>query len=672
MKTTFAIIAAAAGLEQVSATFGGIGLNTNFGAFTGAKPFTCPSNSDNKCIEVQIPGYDWSDIPTGDIGNYKGCSFKGWKCVQNPSKRNGPLAARTFGDRAISGTCGYEEDENPVISAGSEIGDFSIQSYHVTTEFDARLEFHYGMPDGSICKHSSPCSKGGSTIVNKQCGGAKTVKVVYPKHQNPPAKKKCGVKIHTIKFDCSKHKTTSVKTSQPPAATSTKPATTTPSNQTSAKTTEKSTVQTYSQPESSKPATTTFVTTYQTTSTVFTTSTQTISSCAPSITNCPLTSGGTTVVTVTVPVSTTICPVTETRTHTKPVETSAKPETTSKVEISSKPAVSSEAQKSSNPVEQSTPVTSHVTTIVTTYQTTSTVFTTSTSTITSCAPTVTNCPIKTGGTAVVTVTIPVSTTVCPVTETQTHTRTKPAQESQKPSSTEKGGVTTTSAGVKPTETLPCPNVVPKCLNSWLHLKKECKDNMDAACYCTSKEFTDNVFNCLYSFGGNDATVSEAISFFQGICAPFINKNPNIATGADTITSIITVTAPPATSVALTTVVVATTVTEPCVTGGTTIPGSSTVRTISTAVTVPQITISTVAPTGGDIPPATQPTPGNSEGSPTEVAPTAGVTTFINTPPVGTGNIPVPTGAPPPVIAGASNLNAGLGMGLAVMAVALAL
>ncbi|KAJ6445253.1 adhesin protein Mad1 [Purpureocillium lavendulum] len=68
-----------------------------------------------------------------------------------------------------------------------------------------------------------------------------------------------------------------------------------------------------------QPTPTTETTTYMTTSTVFTTSVTTITSCAPEIPNCPAKStGGTAVVTVTVPVSTTICPVTEVITKTNP------------------------------------------------------------------------------------------------------------------------------------------------------------------------------------------------------------------------------------------------------------------------------------------------------------------------------------------------------------------
>jgi hypothetical protein len=89
-----------------------------------------------------------------------------------------------------------------------------------------------------------------------------------------------------------------------------------------------------------------------TTSTIYDTKTYTITSCAPTVTNCP--AGH--VTTETVAVATTVCPVTE-------------------------------------------------------QYTVSTVYSTKVHTITSCAPTVTNCPVG----HVTTETVPVSVTVCPVT-----------------------------------------------------------------------------------------------------------------------------------------------------------------------------------------------------------------------------------------------------------------
>lgn len=106
-----------------------------------------------------------------------------------------------------------------------------------------------------------------------------------------------------------------------------------------------------------------------TTSTVYTTSTYTITSCAPSVTDCA--KGR--VVTETIPLYTTVCPVAETALPAKPTTTGG-----------------------------------------TAARTTSTVYTTKTYTITSCAPYVTNCPVG----KVTTEVMAAYTTVCPVEGTE--------------------------------------------------------------------------------------------------------------------------------------------------------------------------------------------------------------------------------------------------------------
>ncbi|KAK4085985.1 CAZyme family GH18 [Purpureocillium lilacinum] len=112
-----------------------------------------------------------------------------------------------------------------------------------------------------------------------------------------------------------------------------------------------------------------------TTSTVYTTTVHTVTKCPPYVTNCP--EGGY-VTTETIPIYTTVCPVTETEAPKPPKPTHTKP--------------SSSAA-----------------------WTTSTVYTTKIHTVTACPPQVTNCPVG----HVTTETIPWYTTVCPVTETET-------------------------------------------------------------------------------------------------------------------------------------------------------------------------------------------------------------------------------------------------------------
>ncbi|KAF4968301.1 hypothetical protein FSARC_4246 [Fusarium sarcochroum] len=417
------------------------------------------------------------------------------------------------------------------------------------------------------------------------------------------------------------------------------------------------------------PEETTFVTTYDSTSTVYTTKVQTITSCGPEVTNCPVTAGTPAVVTETVAVSTTICPVTETRTGDKPGQTKPagdKPEHTKPA--GDKPGKTTEGSKPAH----TTDVPEEETTFVTSYDSTSTVYSTKVQTITSCGPEVTNCPVTAGTPAVVTETVAVSTTICPVTETRTHKAPKPEEtgSDEKPESPK-----------APKDSYDVPDVVPSCLNTFLDYVEDCEDNTDAACYCPSKDFVDNVFQCLYAHAENDDTVAQAVSFFQGICAPYVEKNPGIATGADSVTEHITVTGTTVlTSAHYTTVVVATTVTEPCVTDGTTIEGSSTVKTIETEIVVPEVGFTSGPGGNGPVPaqtaPANVPAAGTqapeAPAAPGAEAPGAGETLITGKPVVGTGGVPVPTSAPGnvPVTAGAARN--GMGIAAAILAVAIAL
>ncbi|RKK60163.1 hypothetical protein BFJ66_g1961 [Fusarium oxysporum f. sp. cepae] len=416
-------------------------------------------------------------------------------------------------------------------------------------------------------------------------------------------------------------------------------------------------------------------TVYDSTSTVYTTEVKTITSCGPEVTNCPVTAGTPAVVTETVAISTTICPVTETLTgdkpgQTKPTEGGDKPgytqpageKPTGDKPTGDKPAKTTEG---SSP-NATTDVPEEHTTIVTSYDSTSTIYSTEVKTITSCGPEVTNCPVTAGTPAVVTETVAVSTTICPVTETITHKAPKP----EKTGSDEKP-----ETPKAPEDGYDVPDVVPSCLNTFLDYVADCKDNTDAACYCPSKDFVDNVFECLYAHAENDDTVAQAVSFFQGICAPYVEKNPGIATGADSVTEHITVTGTTIiTSAHYTTVVVATTITEPVVASGTTVEGSSTVKTIETEIVVPEVGFTSGPAGNGPIPaqtaPATAPAAGTEAPAPGYEAPGAGETLITGKPAVGTGGLPAPTATGVPVTAGAARN--GMGIAAAILAVALAL
>ncbi|RWA13530.1 hypothetical protein EKO27_g1601 [Xylaria grammica] len=341
---------------------------------------------------------------------------------------------------------------------------------------------------------------------------------------------------------------------------------------------------------------------------------------------------------------------------------------------------------------------------VTSYITTSTVFSTSVHTVTSCGPEVPNCPA--GSATVTTVIIPISTTVCPVTETISQpagtstpsaTGSSPATypvstpvESTPIASSSSSPVESTPAGSSvsypvsqtsstpagPVETLPCPGVVPSCLNTWM-FSVGCKDNTESACYCPDNAFVNNIFACLYAHGESDEQISEAVSYFQGICAPFVPTNPGIATGAETITTVLTVT--PTSIASYTTISVIATTVVPCTDDvGEVIPSSSSTVVISTTMTVPQVIFTTYPATGTEsssvavIPgtyPAATPAPttvGVSVPYPTGPA----ITTFTTSPSAGGYPVSTPATTSPIATAGASRMGVGLGfLGAVVMAIA---
>ncbi|KAJ5360244.1 hypothetical protein N7517_009435 [Penicillium concentricum] len=165
--------------------------------------------------------------------------------------------------------------------------------------------------------------------------------------------------------------------------------------------------------------------------------------------------------------------------------------------------------------------------------TTSTVWTTQEFTITKCAPTVTNCPGH--STVLVTSTYPLSTTVCPSKPVDPETSSAVYTH---PPVTDPIHTTTATGPSPPVVTAPCPNVVPKCLNTWLSIPK-CDSNSDAACFCPSTEFTDKVSSCIQAWSSSKSEEDSALAYFAGICAPFVPKNPAIVDIASTCTTTFT-------------------------------------------------------------------------------------------------------------------------------------
>jgi hypothetical protein len=229
------------------------------------------------------------------------------------------------------------------------------------------------------------------------------------------------------------------------------------------------------------------------------------------------------------------------------------------------------------------------------------------------------------------------------------------------------GVVSSSSVVSsasPVETLPCPSVVPSCLNTFL-FSVGCSDNTDAACYCPDATFVKNIYDCLYAHGETDAIIAEAIAYFQGICGKWVNENPAIATDA-TVTTYITVTAAP-TIAPVTTVVVDVTTVVPCTNdAGEVIPSSSTTVTVSTSMTVPQVGFTTGSSGSVDVIPVTAAPVVT--GTPTGAINTSGTVIAV---PTGTGTLrPSTTGTTRPIAtAGGGRVDASFGLAAAVALVA---
>ncbi|PNH38308.1 hypothetical protein VD0004_g8511 [Verticillium dahliae] len=704
MKNTYALLALAASLGEVSATW------------KQAKPFSCPDNTNNDCFsDKQKGGFDWQDAVPGKISNYNNFDFKGWTCESKPGRTN---------DRSIKGKCGADKFDAPNFGSGDK---FSIGYFDVSVEFDCDLEFHYDMPDGGLCKHRAPCSKQGTTVKNSHCGGAKNVTVVYPPQPNKP-KTKCGVDIWKIGFDCDKPKPpTPPKYTNPPKTTlstisvpSTTPVVSIPVSSAPVVSVPVSvpvpSVPGYSVPVESAPASSAPVVS------VPASSAPVVSAPASSAPVVSIPASSAPVVSVPVPsVPASSVPVVSIPASSAPVESApgysvpveSAPASSApvvsvpipSVPASSAPVVSvsvsvpvsvpvESAPVSSAPVEsapgysvpaesvpavtttaaipeQSVPVVpEEPITQVTSYQTVSTIFTTEIKTVTDCGPEKPEC----GGAetpVVVTVTIPQTTTVCDVTETIITTPTPTAVKPEQPEVTVSSAVAVPSSTVPetPIESLPCPDVVPKCLNTWI-FSVGCQDNTDTTCYCPDVAFVENIFSCIYAHGESDDIISEATKFFQGVCAGHVKENPAIVTDAERINTVITV-VPTATSGAhYTTITLDATTVVPCVTDGTTIEGSSTTTVIKSTIEVPKVDFTT--PAGGNdvVPVAPTAVPiVETPGAPAEptliVAPSA---------PAGTGGI-IPTPAPSgqvPVEAGAGKVSAGVGAVMAIMALMVAM
>ncbi|CAI7626717.1 unnamed protein product [Penicillium glandicola] len=505
--------------------------------------YTSPDNTENQCSDLQETGFDFSE-PNGfdlsELGNGDNWSLEGFHFSGLTPKNS-----CQSGGNCLGGTLSRDDDWTIKISAAD--APFSIRNFHLATSRNTDVFIIYEMPDGSSCRHVTSSSYKGTDVGNDQCGGAVSVEFTLPEESKFGD---CDIEIHRIDFDCSTGTKPPVHSSHSepaptPSSTGTKPPA--HSSHSEPAPTPSSTVSSSVHwPSSTFEVPTNSHSSHKmTTSTVWTTHETTVTKCAPTVTDCPAHS--TVLVTSTYPLSTTLCPYTPV--HSDP------------------PTVSLPSLHQTSSPTLGVPTTTHPSHQLTT----STIWTTEEVTITKCPPTVTNCPAH--STVLSTSTYPLSTTVCPYTPVETKTSTSHRAVHSDPSITHSISATAPTAPSPPAVTVPCPNVVPKCLNTWLTIPK-CDSNSDAACFCPSGEFTGKVSGCIRAWSSSKEEEDSALAYFAGICAPFVPQNPAIVDIATTCTSSYT----PVTTA------------DPRITGTT----HTIVKTVGVATSIPQAPCTTIS------------------------------------------------------------------------------
>lgn len=198
-----------------------------------------------------------------------------------------------------------------------------------------------------------------------------------------------------------------------------------------------------------------------------------------------------------------------------------------------------------------------------------------------------------------------------------------------PPSTPTAAVETSPAGVpSPAPALPevpAPDVLPKCLNTWITLTT-CANNADSDCYCKDSTFTKNVQDCVSSWTEDSSVIQAALSYLAGICAPHVPENPGIITHVPKTIDLTPnpIATPPATPASpsatgdvvtapvnpstptpapVTVISIVQTVKVPCtfsagISAGQPVPLSFTSSVLSTEVTVPKVQFATQKPAEG--------------------------------------------------------------------------
>ncbi|KAF2644606.1 hypothetical protein P280DRAFT_487174 [Massarina eburnea CBS 473.64] len=141
-----------------------------------------------------------------------------------------------------------------------------------------------------------------------------------------------------------------------------------------------------------------------------------------------------------------------------------------------------------------------------------------------------------------------------------------------------------------------PDVLPKCLNTWIQINTQCKDNTDNACYCKIPDFTKNVIDCVASYSTAEEA-QKALQYFIGICAADIPTNPGIISDCPSNIPINPTTSAPAPSTAAATKPAssAPAVSAPAPSAAAPSVPCTTITVGSTTYTVPQVVFTTSTP-----------------------------------------------------------------------------
>ncbi|UPX14287.1 uncharacterized protein EKO05_0004776 [Ascochyta rabiei] len=515
MKVTQAVLATGL-IGQAAATWNMFG-----------NPFNSPSYNNNECSDKQKSGFDWSDLKDGDSDfSYGDFDFTGgWKCSNSFGKRDA-LSKRTFGSKCIKNKISKEKPAS--FGCDKRKFGFSITHIDVSVEYDVDLELHYKMPTGEICRQVAPCSASGSTIQNTQCGGAKSVDVYLPKHDK--SDKECEIGFHNIGFDCNPGKgynppsppevpSSSAPVISQPATTPvvSQPTSSAPPSTTSSCNGDECNTQPPATSSAALPCDGEYCASQPPASSAPASSA--LASSAPASSSAPATevpvSSGYDVP----PTSPPSPPASETHASSVPgissppaTETPTAPcsggygescEGTTAVSSAPIETPSSGVPATFSSVPPFTNSSAPASTVPPTYETSST----ASQPPASESATVPACDGSYGASCEGTTAV--STPLASSTISLSTGVSQPSSPSYPP--------------VSP------PDVLPKCMNTWLEVSGDCKNNADASCYCKNKDFTKQVIDCVSAWCGTDDETREALQYLIGICAEHVPENPGLVT-----------------------------------------------------------------------------------------------------------------------------------------------